>query len=215
MVKAMISSKLPATPRFLLLVSCLALGGLLLLAACSSSTGGGATAGQPTPAAPTTQPPAQPTQPAAQPTAAAAAKGGEKSPAAQVDACKLLTKAEVESAAGRPLGEPVSRLTEYAEPSYSSSCGYSAPGFEAFVSLSVFVGRDAAQAKELYQLHKNAPGVTAAPAAGVGEEAYAAGSGFTALKGRYEVSASVFLPTVTAGQEAAKGLASKMLERLP
>lgn len=214
-----------ATRGFLLLTLCLAIGALLALSACSGG-GAGSSGGQLTATAPSSQPPAQApatpkpaaqaTQPPAQPASTAAAGGAQTSSSVEVDACKLLTKAEVESAVGRPLGEPVSRLTEYAEPSYASSCGYSAPGFEAFVNSTVFVGRDAAQAKELYQTHKKAAMDTAssvAPAAGVGEEAFwvDVSGNLTVLKGRYEVKVSV----VNGGLEAVKGLASKMLERLP
>lgn len=215
-------SRAPGTPWLLhlLLASCLVLGVLLLVAGCSGGGGGGPTGGQPAPAtqaaqppAQATQSPAQPTQPPAQPTSTTAAGGADSSSGAQMDACKLLTKAEVESAAGKPLGEPVSRVTEYAEPSYASSCSYSGPGFEAFVNATVFVGRDAAQAKELYQTHKSAPGITAASAAGVGEDAFwvDTSSTLTILKGRYEVRVSV----VNGGLEAVKGLASKVLEKLP
>ena len=225
MVKEMRSNKLPTTPRFLFLTLGLALGGGLLLAACSGGSAGvGAADSQPTPATQANQPKPQATQPQAKTQASptAAAKSTQNNADLEVDACKLLAKDEIESAVGASVLEPLSdRVAEL------STCNYGDPeapllnGRPVFstVALSVFTGSEAAfaggaaaQARGAYDIAKrNAGDLNQVP--GLGEEAHwvDALKSLRVVKGRYFIDIQVY----SGGQEAAKGLASKMLERLP
>lgn len=225
MVKEMRSSKHLATPRFLFLTLSLALGGGLLLAACLGGSAGAGTANsQPTPATQANQPKPQAAQPQAKTQAGptAAAKNTQNNPDVEVDACKLLARDEIESAVGASVLEPLSgRLAEL------STCSYGDPeapllnGRPVFstVALSVFTGSDsafvggaAAQARGVYDIaKKNAGDLNQVPS--LGEEAHwvDALKSLRVVQGRYFIDIQVY----SGGQEAAKGLASKMLERLP
>jgi hypothetical protein len=131
-----------------------------------------------------------------------------------VDACTLLTKAEVEAIVGRPVLEPVSqRIAEL------STCGYPDPTAPAggviprVASVAVFSAADAAAAKSVYDTGKsNAAEVT--PVSGVGDEAFWDGiiRNFATHKGRYQVDVSV---DTNAGLDAARALAEKALQKLP
>lgn len=204
-----------ASPRFLRLASCLAVGGLLLLAACSGGTGGGATGGQPTVVGQATRPAAE-----AKPTEVSPRDRGGK-----IDPC-VLTKEEVEAAVGRPVLAPREQ-----EDAATASCDYRDPVATASgdsrlvfrtVGVRVLVGGGAdygptavAKAKETYETNKK-NAADAQPVAGIGEDAYwdKLVTTISVLRGRYEVKVYIKSDEL-GGVNVAKALAAKVLERLP
>jgi len=143
---------------------------------------------------------------------------------APVDACALLTQAEVETATGRsvlaPQGEQVANL---------STCAFGDPGAPVLdgratsqtVSLSVFVGRAGdyyagavAQARDAYQMGRdNAASVEAV--SGLGDDAYwdRILRTLNVLSGKYELEVEV--ASEAGGVEVARNLALRALPRLP
>ena len=203
----------------------LALSGLFLLAACggdneeSTATPGGTR----TPAAtsvatgtrtPTGTPSAQQTQTAgaASPRATLVATKTPQASGGAIDACSLLTKAEVEAAIGASVTEP--------EPEQSANlvaCDFNDPNTPIFhlVSVSVLIGENANEASDVYELAKD-NAADAETVGGIGNGAFWDGvlNGLEVLKGKYDVRIDV---SPDGGDELAiaKGLAAKVVDRLP
>jgi hypothetical protein len=202
--------------RALAALSFLALSGLVLLAACggnneeSTATPAGTRAPTATQApaetpsaAATESPAAEATQTA---TAAPQASGGE------IDPCALLTKAEVEAAIDTSVTEP--------EPEQSANlvaCNYNDPNTPIFhlVSVTVLIGGDAAEAKDLYDLAKG-NAADAQTVSGIGDDAFwdSVLNGLEVLKGKYDIRIDVS-PDDLDELTAAKDLATKVVDRLP
>jgi hypothetical protein len=141
-----------------------------------------------------------------------------------VDACTLLTQAEVEAAVGRTVLAP-----QKEEVPQFSVCGYGDPqspvvsgrALTQLVKISVMVGSDAsyyaggkAQAKDSFETFKN-NAASPQEVTGLGNAAYwdATFSSLTVLDGQYLVE--VEIAADAGGLDAAKGLATKVLVRLP
>jgi len=186
----------------------LALPALLLLAAC------GGDSEEPTPSVQGTQSPAQtPTAagtPSAQQTQTPAAT--PQPSAGAIDACSLLTKAEVETAIGASVTEP-----EAEEAANLVTCSYNDPETPIFslVSVSVLIGEDGGDARQIYEMTKdNAADVETV--AGVGDEAFwdSVLNGLEVLEGKYDVRIDVS-PDGWDARAVAEELAAKALSRLP
>lgn len=162
-------------------------------------------------------------EPAARAGASPAAEPAATAPFTPVDACSLLTKAEVETLVGKPVREPRKEVV-----ANLVTCSFGDPAspmvgdrpLSKLLSLDVFTGQEgayyagaAAQAKDGYeQTRKNAD--SPEPVSGLGETAYW-NKGFNALhalKGRYWLSVEV---ERQAGVEVARRAMVKALERLP
>lgn len=187
-----------------------ALGCLLLLAACGGD------------AAQTQAPATVATAPEAAPVAGAPADAiNTPAPASQVDACALLTQAEVEAAVGRPVSEPKAEQV-----ANLACCSYGDPEapIVSAASLCVFVGSDAdyfagaiAQARETFELARG--NAEARPLSGLGDEAYwdQVFEDLSVLSGPYLISLDISLDdeddeaTLAAAQE----LMAQALPRLP
>ncbi len=176
----------------------LALGAIALLAACGG--GGDGSGGEKTQPAATKAA----TTAASQPTTAA--------PSSTVDACTLVTKAQIESAVGATVLDP--KAEQLAN---LSSCSFNDPASPIFtvVSVSVFSGASTSDAKEIFDLGKrnaNDP----QPVTGVGEDAYWDDtlSDLNTVQGKYEITVDV--PGDSADPLAvAKEIAGKVLAKLP
>jgi hypothetical protein len=191
-----------------------ALSGLVLLAACGGDDEEGtrSTDETRTPAATAsageTQTPAATASPAAEETATAApaASGGE------FDPCSLLTKAEVEAAIGTSVTEP-----EAEGLSNLFTCSYNDPETPLFslVTVSVFVGENADQASDVYELTKD-NAADAQEVDGIGDEAFWDDilNGLEVLEGKYDIRIDV---SPDDGDELAiaKDLAAKAVDSLP
>jgi hypothetical protein len=151
--------------------------------------------------------------PAAQPTPKAAF--------VPLDACSLLTKAEVEALVGRPALEPAKEqmanlvTCAFGDPEAPKIAGRPA---SQVLTLSVFTGEEgayhagpAAQARDAYEAsRRNA--ASSESVAGLGETAHwdETFKTLSAVKGRHWVTAEV-----DAGVEAAKRVMARVVERLP
>ena len=177
--------------------------GLLLVAACSTGgSGGGVT---PTASA------ALPTQAVVAPNTSAPATAESPANASGLDACALLTKAEVEAAIGKSVLEPVQQNVP---PTYS--CDYNDPDTPIFslASVSVIVSDTTEQAKGMFdQIHENAEDDEAVT--GIGQAAYwSQAFGFDALVGRFLVTVDVD-PQIADQKNIEQALAAKAIARLP
>jgi hypothetical protein len=200
--------------RALAAILFLAVSGLLLIAACggddeeSTVTPGGTRP----PAA--TQAPAGTQAPAATP-AAGATQTATTTPQAssgEIDPCSLLTKAEVEAAIGASVTEP--------EPEAVANlvaCSYNDPETPIFslVSVTVFIGENADQASDVYELTKD-NAADAQTVAGIGNDAFwdSILNGLEVLEGKYDIRIDVS-PDGLDELAAAKDLATKVVDRLP
>jgi hypothetical protein len=131
--------------------------------------------------------------------------------AGSLDACSLLTAAEVQTATKKPVLVPAkSQVANLA------SCGFGDPKdvTSKVVDLNVLVATNAADARKALSIAKsNAADVL--PVAGLGDEAYWDKFLRTlrVAKGRYQLD--LVLDSAAGGLEAAKTLAAKALPRLP
>jgi len=141
-----------------------------------------------------------------------------------LDACSLLTKAEVEAGVGRPVLAPQKEeaanlvICNYGDPTAPTLQGRP---LSQVLSISVFVGSDAqyyagaaAQARDSFeQGRKNAASVQPVP--GLGDDAYwdQVFRTLNVLKGKYEVEVTV--GSDVGGMEVARAFAAKVLPRLP
>lgn len=170
-----------------------------LSAACGSS--------EPAPAAGTT-PPTPPT------------RGSEAAPP-QVKACSLFTKAEIETATGRTVRDPVEETV-----ANLSSCTFGDPGSPVVagrsmtrtVDLSVVSGDNGyfegpvAQTTALYEMAaKNAGEIQ--QVAGLGDKAHWAGSTLRVLRGAYMIEVEV--DAGDGSRKIAEQLARTAIDRLP
>lgn len=189
---------------------------LVLLAAC----GGDDNAAQPPAAAPTASEPG----PVAAQTTVGAPADAISTPAAasQVEACTLLTQAEVEAAVGRPVLQPKAE-----QAANLACCSYGDPEtpIVSAATLCVFVGSDAdyfagaaAQTRETFEQFKS-NAASAEPVSELGEDAYWDDVFGTlhVLDGHYEVNLELMLDNEEEGAAlaAAKALAAQALQRLP
>jgi hypothetical protein len=128
-----------------------------------------------------------------------------------VDACSLLTGADVQAATKRPVRPPAKSVT-----ANLATCTFDDPKdpTSKVVNLNVLVSANAADAKKALAIAKsNAADVQ--PVAGLGEDAYWDKYLRTLriVKGRYELD--LVLDSEAGGLDAAKALAAKALARLP
>jgi hypothetical protein len=160
---------------------------------------------------------------AARPSAPPATPAATKESFTPLDACSLLTKAEVEALVGKTVVEPRKEVA-----GNLGICSFGDPAspmvgdrrLSNLLSIDVFTGMEAgyyagavAQAKDAYeQTRKNADEAEAV--SGLGESAYwnKPFSTLHALKGRYWLSVDV---EREAGLEVAKKAMAKAVERLP
>lgn len=139
----------------------------------------------------------------------AASSGAASAQAARsrIDACALVTKAEVEAAVGRPVPEPKKQQV-----GNMASCSYMDPQTQRVIAvLEVFAGDDIAQARDVFKQRSR----SAAPVqsvSGLGDDARwnAVSMLLNVLKGQYVVSVAI-----PRGLDAAKKLAASALQRLP
>ncbi len=177
----------------------------LAVAACvlwTSACGGGGS-GKPNAAA-TTAVPASP-----------------KAPFVPLDACSLLTRAEVEALVGEPAMEPTKEVV-----ANLVTCAFGDPEspkvggrpLAQVLKLEVFTGEEGAyyagpvaQARDAYETARENAGSSEA-VTGLGENAYWDGTfkSLSALKGRYWITVEA-----EGGLEAAKKAMAKAMERLP
>ena len=131
---------------------------------------------------------------------------------AAIDPCSLLTKAEVEAAIGASVTEP--------EPEAAANlvaCSYNDPETPIFslVSVTVFIGGDANEASDVYELTKD-NAADAETVGGIGNDAFwdSVLNGLEVLEGKYDVRIDV---SPDGGDELAiaKDLAAKVVDRLP
>jgi len=128
-----------------------------------------------------------------------------------LDACSLLTGADVQAATKRPVRPPAKSAT-----ANLATCTFDDPKdpTSKVVILNVLVAANAADAKKALAIAKsNAADVQ--PVAGLGEDAYWDKYLRTLriVKGRYELD--LVLDSEAGGVDAAKALAAKALSRLP
>jgi hypothetical protein len=128
-----------------------------------------------------------------------------------LDACSLLTGADVQAATKRPVRPPAKSAT-----ANLASCAFDDPKdpTSKVVDLNVLVAANAADAKKALAIAKsNAADVQ--PVAGLGEDAYWDKylRALRIVKGRYELD--LVLDSEAGGLDAAKALAVKALSRLP
>jgi hypothetical protein len=149
---------------------------------------------------------APPPAPDAQATAPASAPD-------QIDACALLSKADVEAAVGRPVQDPVGDSI-----ANLFGCRYRDPqdpsGTENMVRVAVLVADNAADARDVQETSRsNAAEVN--PVAGLGDDAYwdAINRSLNVVKGAYHVTLSVSHDA--GGLDSARKLAEQLLPRLP
>lgn len=192
----------------------LAIACLLMLAAC---TGGGEKASAPSTEPPATEPP-QASGPA-EPETPVAEAAPEQPDIAQIDACSLLSQADIEALVGRSASEPhEERAGEL------SICSYGDPDspklgerpMNNIAQLSVFTGGDTYFAGPLQQaedafkmIEENAGDIE--PVAGVGDRAYWTGTILRALRAPYFIEVEVD----PASREAAEKIAAAMLKKIP
>jgi hypothetical protein len=131
----------------------------------------------------------------------------------QLDACSLLTKAEVEAAVGRAVKNPVGDTTANV-----FGCNYGDPrdpaGLDKVVAVGVLAGNDAAAARQVLETARS-NAAHAEPVAGLGDMAFwdDAPRFLQVAKGRYELS--LYLSHDAGGRDTARKLAGLLLARLP
>lgn len=128
-----------------------------------------------------------------------------------LDACSLLTRAEVQTATKKPVLAPAK-----GQVANMASCGFGDPkdATSKVVDLNVLVAPNAADARRALAIAKsNAADVQ--PVAGLGDESYWDKYLRTlrVVKGRYQLD--LVLDSEAGGLETAKALAGKALARLP
>jgi hypothetical protein len=143
------------------------------------------------------------------PAAATPAKSDGTKPT--IDACALVTKAEVEAITKATVldGKPEEMAT-------LSSCSFGDPAHPMFriVGVSVFVGGNAGQVKDLMAMAKSNAGTVEA-VAGLGDDAYWSEPlhTLTANKSRFQID--VTIDHDAGGRDAAKAISAKVISRLP
>jgi len=198
-----------------------ALFALLLLAACggdnekSTATPGGTHTPAATAAATGTRVATSTSAARATQTAAAATRTATATPqpsSGTIDACSLLTKAEVEAAIGTSVTGP--------EPEQSANlvaCNFNDPNTPIFhlVSVSVLIGENANDASDVYELAKS-NAADAQTVGGIGNDAFwdSVLNGLEVLKGKYDIRIDVS-PDGGDQLAIAKDLAAKVVARLP
>ena len=144
-------------------------------------------------------------------TAFGASAGSLQAGVRSLDACSLLTSADVQAATKRPVRPPAkSAIANLA------TCTFDDPKdpTSKVVNLSVLVSANAGDAKKAMAIAKsNAADVQ--PIAGLGEDAYWDRylRALRIVKGRYELD--LVLDSEAGGLDAARALAAKALSRLP
>lgn len=151
-------------------------------------------------------------QPGAASAPAASTPQSTAAPAPAVNACALVTKAEVDAAVGRSLLDP--KTTNSAG---MSSCEFADPKLPIakIVTLTVVVGTNPADVKDAMDLAKsNAAAGAVQVIADLGDAAYWDNvlHALTVNKGRYQLE--VFVDP-DAGLKAARAVMAKALTRLP
>ena len=139
------------------------------------------------------------------------AVGAVQAGVGSLDACSLLTGADVQAATKRPVRPPAKSVTANV-----ATCAFGDPKdpTSEVVNLSVLVAANAADAKKALAIAKaNAADVQ--PVAGFGEDAYWDKYLRTLriVKGRYQLD--IVLESQAGGLDVAKTLAAKALSRLP
>ena len=178
----------------------LALGAIVLLAAC----GGGSDEEKTQPAATKAATTPAATTGASQPTTAP--------PSSALDACMLVTKAEIEVAVGTTVLDP--KPEQLAN---LSTCSFNDPATPIFTiaSVSVLTGARDGDAREIFDMAKK-NGNDPQPVAGVGEDAFWDDtlSDLNVVQGKYEITVDV--PGDSADPlSVAKEIAGKVLAKLP
>lgn len=185
----------------------LILGAALAVAALGSACGGDDSdnGGDATKPAATQQATQAATQAASTPVATSAAEG--------VDACALVTKADIEAAIGAPVldGEAEQAANLY-------TCSYNDPAFAniSIAGVAVFVELREGEAQEIYELAKsNAAEVQEVD--GIGDEAYWDDTLNTMqiLSGKYELGIDVASEEGRDQVAAAKTIGAKAIAALP
>lgn len=154
-------------------------------------------------------------------TAAAAAASpavAKQSQPIQLDACALLSRADVEAATAQSVREPE---RDSAANLYTCTYGdatkplLNGKSLDAVVSVGVFVGDTPAAAKWVQDFARSNAVVAVQPVTGVGSDAFWIDSdrGLQTIKGRYKVD--VDIAADAGGLAAAKALAIKVLAKLP
>ena len=153
-------------------------------------------------------------------TAAAAASPAvaAQSQPIQLDACALLSRADVEAATAQTVREPE---RENAANLYTCKYGdatkplLNGKSLDPVVSVGVFVGDTPAAAKWVQDFARSNAVVAVQPVTGVGSDAFWIDSdrGLQTIKGRYKVD--VDIAADAGGLAAAKALAIKVLAKLP
>ena len=154
---------------------------------------------------------------------AAVAPKQPRAPFVPVDACSLLTKAEIEALTRKPVAEPhKEELANLVTCSYGDPKSPLVAGrpLSKVVTLAVFTGEEGAyyagavaQARDIYEMARKNAG-SAESVSGLGESAYwnKLFHDLSVYKGKYQVTVTV----EGANQvELAKNLMSKALGRLP
>jgi hypothetical protein len=144
-------------------------------------------------------------------TAFGASAGSMQAGVGSLDACSLLTGADVQAATKRPVRPPAKSVT-----ANLATCTFDDPKdpTSKVVNLSVLVAANAADAKKALAIAKsNAADVQ--PVASLGEDAYWDKylRALRIVKGRYELD--LVLDSEAGGLDAARALAAKALARLP
>jgi NAD(P)H-hydrate repair Nnr-like enzyme with NAD(P)H-hydrate dehydratase domain len=144
-------------------------------------------------------------------TAFGGSAGSMQAGVGSVDACSLLTAADVQAATKRPVRPPAKSVV-----ANLATCTFDDPKdpTSQVVNLNVLVSANAADAKKALAIAKsNAADVQSV--AGLGEDAYWDKylRALRIVKGRYELD--LVLDSEAGGLDAAKALAAKALSRLP
>jgi hypothetical protein len=144
-------------------------------------------------------------------TAFGGSAGSMQAGVGSLDACSLLTAADVQAATKRPVRPPAKSVI-----ANLATCTFDDPKdpTSQVVNLNVLVSANAADAKKALAIAKsNAADVQ--PVAGLGEDAYWDKylRALRIVKGRYELD--LVLESEAGGLDAAKTLAAKALSRLP
>ena len=146
------------------------------------------------------------------------AETSQPSSAGAIDACSLLTQAEVEGTVGtrvlEPRGEQIDEIAfcYYGNPALGQFDGFT---FNDIVSLSVHVVGDAAQVRPFFEMATAAAGGVRGLGDGAwwDDEVPFSGGMLNVLKGSYWIN--IEIAADRGGLNAARELAMKMLDRLP